>query len=410
MSNILPRYRSDLENLITNQVQENLNLDYKQSDALSRNSRAMSELSKDVSAFANSDGGTIIYGIAEQGHLPLTVDQGVADMDITREWIESILHGNIAPKIEGVQIVQIPLNVGRSAYAIYIPKSFRGPHQDRHSKRYYKRFNFASHPMEDYEISDIQARTQTVNPLLNVDCTIKHHTLLFLVIENISTVSAEDVKFEFTPELTWRKEAPPAVISQGIKCFGPSKVFHIFYGSGPDLFNNSSAVTTFDVRVSYKHSLLGTLLSDTFHIDFREFLGTWPMKSDTVEQGDQLRDMLNNVVNMLGRIEKRLEPLSVLTGPTGLDLSVTTIRNLQNVFQGKDLLERIDPVGCDSDVFLEILGVNQSTAHKIQDHFWRSSNIYGLDKTEGVDEVLIEKIKKHFHVVEIDDKTSAQGD
>ena len=124
MSNILPRSRSDLEKLIISQVQENLNLDYKQSDALSKNSRAMSELSKDVSAFANSDGGTIIYGIAEQGHLPLTVDNGVADTDVTREWIESVLHGNIAPRIEGLQIVQIPLNLGRSAYAVNIPKSF----------------------------------------------------------------------------------------------------------------------------------------------------------------------------------------------------------------------------------------------------------------------------------------------
>ena len=55
----------DINNFISNKIEENLNLDYKASDALQRNDKKTNEISKDVSAFANSDVGLIIYGIKE---------------------------------------------------------------------------------------------------------------------------------------------------------------------------------------------------------------------------------------------------------------------------------------------------------------------------------------------------------
>lgn len=62
----------DIEELIKAQVQESLNLDYKRSNSISNKSRA--EIAKDVSAFANSDGGLIIYGVEEKDHLPVKID------------------------------------------------------------------------------------------------------------------------------------------------------------------------------------------------------------------------------------------------------------------------------------------------------------------------------------------------
>ena len=53
----------ELQRLIDEGIEESLTLDYKSSGALS-NSKARAELCKDVSAFANSIGGTILYGMA----------------------------------------------------------------------------------------------------------------------------------------------------------------------------------------------------------------------------------------------------------------------------------------------------------------------------------------------------------
>ncbi len=61
----------DLLGLIRDGVQESIELDYKRCDSLDRrDSRKKTELSKDVSAFANSAGGTLVYGMKEDGHLP----------------------------------------------------------------------------------------------------------------------------------------------------------------------------------------------------------------------------------------------------------------------------------------------------------------------------------------------------
>jgi hypothetical protein len=51
----VPRSIADIEKMILDQVQENIHLDYKESRAIRKNAR--DDIAKDVSSFANSDGG-----------------------------------------------------------------------------------------------------------------------------------------------------------------------------------------------------------------------------------------------------------------------------------------------------------------------------------------------------------------
>lgn len=102
----LPTTKQDLESLIKNRVQESLHLDYKGSRAISDG--AQGEIAKDVSAFANADGGMIIYGIQENQHLPEAIDEGVDHARFSREWLEQVILDNINPRIDGLLITQIP--------------------------------------------------------------------------------------------------------------------------------------------------------------------------------------------------------------------------------------------------------------------------------------------------------------
>lgn len=158
---------ADLLALIANRVQESLQLEYKKSTSLVNEKQKRGELSKDVSAFANSAGGVIVYGMAEDKNFPTQIDGGYDPAEISKEWIEQIINSTIQPRIDGIQINQISLtstNPGRVAYAIVIPPATsRAPHQS-YSKIYYKRFNFQVLPMEDYEIRDV-ARRATVPDL-----------------------------------------------------------------------------------------------------------------------------------------------------------------------------------------------------------------------------------------------------
>jgi hypothetical protein len=152
---------ADLLNLIATRVQENIGLDYKRCGSLEHSDRKKADLSKDVSAFANSAGGTLVYGIVENHRIPVDLDVGYDPTAITKEWIEQVINSTIQRRIDGVRINQVELGArpGKVAYVVSVPQSLRAPHQAA-DKKFYKRFNFESVPMEEYEVRDVSRRLE----------------------------------------------------------------------------------------------------------------------------------------------------------------------------------------------------------------------------------------------------------
>lgn len=101
----------DLQSLVKNKIEEDSDLDYKDSRSLMMGGKEMTELSKDVSSFANSSGGIIIYGISENKHVPEKIDEGCNPTEITKEWLEQVIQGRIRPRIEGVDINPVSLDI-----------------------------------------------------------------------------------------------------------------------------------------------------------------------------------------------------------------------------------------------------------------------------------------------------------
>src|SRR5687767_14830759 len=137
----LPRTLDDLNSMITDRIEESLHLDYKMSATFTKSDDAVrKDLAKDVSSFANSDGGTVIYGVLEQGRIPVSLDGGIATATWPSERIENIITSNISPRLSDLEVVQIQASPERSYYAVGTAKSFRGPHQSTVEKRYFRRF------------------------------------------------------------------------------------------------------------------------------------------------------------------------------------------------------------------------------------------------------------------------------
>ncbi|OPF92340.1 hypothetical protein B1S06_14230 [Rhodopseudomonas palustris] len=181
--------REDLERLIAEGIEESLTLEYKASPSLCRESKQIDELCKDVSAFANSAGGQIVYGVAENKvtHKPERVDEGVLDPKVTREWIEQVLLSRVNPRMQGIKVDRLDLGNLTYGYCLTIPPTSVGPHQAP-DKRYYKRYDLQSIPMEDYEVRDVLRRSTT--PSLRVNLTLGGVLSYPIVLEN-SEANAE---------------------------------------------------------------------------------------------------------------------------------------------------------------------------------------------------------------------------
>lgn len=146
----------DIKSLVQNRVQESLSLEFKACGALT-NEKWKAELVKDVSAFANSAGGTIVYGISENKntHEAESIDEGYDPSQFSIQRLEQIINSSIQRRVEGIRYKAVALSTskaGRVLYVIHVPESSRAPHMA--NQRFYKRFEFQSVPMEEYEVRE----------------------------------------------------------------------------------------------------------------------------------------------------------------------------------------------------------------------------------------------------------------
>lgn len=161
---------SDLALLHAGNVKESLYLEFKASAAIDKKDDAKKlEMARDVSAFANSAGGQIIYGMAEKNHEPSGLDVGIDPKSYPTIWFEQILQQHITPNIHGLDIHHVPLSNGNVAVVITIPPTNGDPHQVSDGK-YFRRNNFNRISMDHYEIKAMFYRTTT--PELFVDFTL----------------------------------------------------------------------------------------------------------------------------------------------------------------------------------------------------------------------------------------------
>jgi hypothetical protein len=192
---------AELNQMISSQTEEDLHLDYKGADSLTIADGRKKEVGKDISAFANSDGGIVIYGIREfdevtKRHLPEKIDP-IDRTLISKEWLEQVINSNIQPKINGLTIHPVPMSSAGThvVYVVDIPKS-NTVHQAS-DKKYYKRYNFESVAMEDYEIKDIVNRQlfPDLELILSNQVTFVQNVLKFpIIVRNKSIRLAKDVK------------------------------------------------------------------------------------------------------------------------------------------------------------------------------------------------------------------------
>ena len=159
-----------LRRMLEDRVPENLHLDYKDKGSLLSKKKG-EDISKNVSAFMNSDGGVLIYGVPEEKDetgtpIPKSDTQqviGFEKNEVSKEQIEDLITGNISPK-PGADLFQIS-EMNHHQHSVFVVQVQVGVGEvwQAKDKRYYKRFNFKAEPMEHYEIEVIRNRSKGPN-------------------------------------------------------------------------------------------------------------------------------------------------------------------------------------------------------------------------------------------------------
>jgi predicted HTH transcriptional regulator len=122
--------KADLDALQSGSIKESISLEYKASPAVDKkDDNRKVEMARDVSAFANADGGQIVYGMTEEDHEPAGLDQGVDRRAYPEIWFAQVLQQHITPPISGLSIRHVPLADPMVAVVIDVPATRGDPHQ-----------------------------------------------------------------------------------------------------------------------------------------------------------------------------------------------------------------------------------------------------------------------------------------
>lgn len=197
----------DVRALIITRIEEGLTLDYKRD--LGNNK----EMAKDISALANTEGGTLIYGINSEDRIPTALSW--IGGDNIEERIQNVAATSIYPKVEGIAVSRYPnpSNDKQAIYVVQVPKSIHAPHMC--DNRYYKRHGSISIAMDHEEVKTAllgKGRTAALTFEISANLSLLDRT--YTLIERVYVIPPQ--KRKRIAIVPFHADAWNAVVASGL--------------------------------------------------------------------------------------------------------------------------------------------------------------------------------------------------
>jgi hypothetical protein len=201
--------QNDITLFISNKIKQSNSLNFCEAASLvPGNDKKEQLLSKYISAFANSGGGTIIFGIKKFKERANELDI-LNFRDISTFWLKNLIENEISPLIENIEIYKIGFNNNdeNGVIVLNIPKSTKRPHMASDNRFYFRAGNktelmLEQHVREMYNLASVSnmefvgvVNTQGVPTLENGKILNLNFYPKFLV-RNAGSAVEKNFKFE----------------------------------------------------------------------------------------------------------------------------------------------------------------------------------------------------------------------
>jgi hypothetical protein len=163
--NLLAITQAHIEQLVTDQTREGPHLDFKRDFPTTWNEAAKHEFLADTTAFANSGGGDLVFGIQEDGRAQASavVPQTILNPDQEIRRLQDFLLNLAEPRLPGVKTHPVQVSVGEiDGYVIVvrIPQSWAGPHRVKTNQHFFIRDGLRKRQLDVPELRSLFLRTE----------------------------------------------------------------------------------------------------------------------------------------------------------------------------------------------------------------------------------------------------------
>jgi hypothetical protein len=171
-NDLLSITQEHIEQLVADQIREGPHLDFKRDLPAAWNDSAKHEFLADTTAFANSGGGDLIFGVDEDGQAQASriMPQVISNVDQEIRRLQDFLLNLAEPRLPGVKIQAVQVSVAEAdgyVIVVRIPQSWAGPHRVKTNQHFFIRDGLRKRQLDVPEIRSLFLRTENQTRRLN---------------------------------------------------------------------------------------------------------------------------------------------------------------------------------------------------------------------------------------------------